>query len=164
MSANLRQSFGKTIFCEDIRPEVGGKFSLMGIYESAMYVHVPFPLVLPKFVLWVQCVVPSETMTEDGKLLVHFPGEEKPVIEADVPAEPLIKQRPKEPHVPEDEDDTQRWDIITLPFALAPVVFKQPGRILVRMHIGKVVVKLGTLLIAPVGTQPLAQVTLPLKS
>ena len=39
-----------TIYCDDIRQEVGGKLSLMGVYNNVMYVQ-QFPVTLPKF--WV---------------------------------------------------------------------------------------------------------------
>lgn len=42
--------FLSTIYCDDIRQEVGGKLSLMGVYNGIMYVQ-QFPLTLPKF--WV---------------------------------------------------------------------------------------------------------------
>lgn len=39
-----------TIYCDDIRQEIGGKLSLMGVYNGVMYVQ-QFPVTLPKF--WV---------------------------------------------------------------------------------------------------------------
>jgi hypothetical protein len=43
------------IFCEDIRAEVGNKFSLMGIFAADIAFPVPAPVILPKFgfVLWM---------------------------------------------------------------------------------------------------------------
>ena len=46
-----RQVF--TTFCDDIRQEIGGKLSYMGVYSSDLYVG-GFPITLPKF-----CVAPS---------------------------------------------------------------------------------------------------------
>ena len=34
---------GYTIFCDDIRQEVGNKTSLMGVYGPEMFVNQPFP-------------------------------------------------------------------------------------------------------------------------
>ena len=42
--------FLSTVYCDDIRQEVGGKLSLMGVYNGVMYVP-QFPATLPK--LWI---------------------------------------------------------------------------------------------------------------
>ncbi len=44
------QPFLSTIYCDDVRQEVGGKLSLIGVYNDVMYVQ-QFPVTLPK--LWV---------------------------------------------------------------------------------------------------------------
>jgi len=44
------QPFLSTIYCDDVRQEVGGKLSLIGVYKDVMYVQ-QFPVTLPK--LWV---------------------------------------------------------------------------------------------------------------
>lgn len=43
------------IFCDDIRVEIGNKYSLMGIFSADIAFSVPGPIVLPKFgiVVWV---------------------------------------------------------------------------------------------------------------
>lgn len=39
-----------TIICDDVRQEIGGKFSLMGIFES---ISAPsFPVIHPRFAVW----------------------------------------------------------------------------------------------------------------
>ena len=40
---------GSVIFCDDIRDEVGGKRSLMGIYDAEMRFSEPSPAALPTF-------------------------------------------------------------------------------------------------------------------
>jgi hypothetical protein len=44
------QPFLSTIYCDDVRQEVGGKLSLIGVYNGVMYVP-QFPVTLPK--LWI---------------------------------------------------------------------------------------------------------------
>jgi len=41
------------IYCDDIRPEVGNKVSLMGVYGSDLIVPA-FPVVLPKLCMYAQ--------------------------------------------------------------------------------------------------------------
>jgi hypothetical protein len=40
---------GYSIFCDDIRNEVGGKLSFIGCYNAVMFVPSQFPCLLPKF-------------------------------------------------------------------------------------------------------------------
>lgn len=39
---------GFTLFCDDIRQEVGGKQTLVGVYNAIIYVFGDFPTVIPK--------------------------------------------------------------------------------------------------------------------
>jgi hypothetical protein len=47
-----------TIFCDDIRHEIGGKISFIGAYSGAMLVS-QFPAVLPKLCLALSIVTPA---------------------------------------------------------------------------------------------------------
>lgn len=55
----------ETVFCDDIREEVGNKRSLMGIYHSEMFVH-DFPTVLPRLCFYVTFTTDIEST--DGKV------------------------------------------------------------------------------------------------
>lgn len=55
-----------TIFCDDLRQEVGNKVSYMGVYQGMMFVEA-FPFVLPKLCAAVTLRVP---MDERPKTLV----------------------------------------------------------------------------------------------
>ncbi len=45
------------MFCDDIRMELGGKFSLMGIYSRELILPMQPPVLIPKFgvVVWLIC-------------------------------------------------------------------------------------------------------------
>lgn len=49
----------ETLFCDDIRREMGGKLSFMGIYSEGLLVPT-FPVTLPKLCLFVKIVTPAE--------------------------------------------------------------------------------------------------------
>ena len=49
-----------TIFCDDIRHEVGGKFSYIGVYSGQMFVP-SFPITLPKLCLAMNVVTSADT-------------------------------------------------------------------------------------------------------
>jgi hypothetical protein len=143
MTVVARQSWGTTIFCDDIRTEVEGKITLVGIYPADMLVHVPFPLVIPKFGMWVRYFEVPGSLTGDGKLYVWLPGDEKASIEADIPMEQLRSSTAPNPD--RDDPDMDLWVHLQMPILLAPLILKQPGRIKVRLHFGETAVRLGTL-------------------
>lgn len=47
-------------FCDDVRQEIGNKFSLMGCYGTDLYVP-SFPITLPKLCVFVNARTPRET-------------------------------------------------------------------------------------------------------
>ncbi|BBI99197.1 hypothetical protein FGKAn22_08900 [Ferrigenium kumadai] len=73
-----------TIYCDDIRLEVGNKQSLMGLYASDLFVH-EFPATLPKLCIVVILVTPIDNplrkltvkVTKDGESLIEAPMTEE---------------------------------------------------------------------------------------
>jgi len=66
-----------SIFCDDIRHEVNGKISLMGIYGNDMYVPV-FPITLPKICAYFELRVPPSDLTSNmDVILTVMKGAEK---------------------------------------------------------------------------------------
>ncbi|TCR63115.1 hypothetical protein [Bosea sp. BK604] len=51
--------YGYSIFCDDIRNEVGGKLSFVGCYNAVMFVPQSFPFVLPKFCVHLHILSPA---------------------------------------------------------------------------------------------------------
>ena len=49
-----------TIFCDDIRQEIGGKLSDIGVYGGQMFVP-SFPITLPKLCLVMSMITPVDT-------------------------------------------------------------------------------------------------------
>ena len=50
--------FVETIYCDDVREELGGKVSYIGVYKSALVVN-DFPALLPKFFVLVNVQAPA---------------------------------------------------------------------------------------------------------
>lgn len=48
-----------TVFSDDLREEVGGKLTVVGVYQSAMLVE-SFPATIAKLSIWMTAVTPSE--------------------------------------------------------------------------------------------------------
>lgn len=72
----------ETIFCDDIRYEVGGKFSLIGIYSGGLLVN-KFPVTLPKLCLLIKAVTPVEIPFVALKLCILIDNEILQEIDAD---------------------------------------------------------------------------------
>lgn len=61
---------GLAIFCDDIRSEMGGKVSYMGIYGQDMVISGPKPTLLPKLSIAAHIQIPSEVVKARLKVSV----------------------------------------------------------------------------------------------
>jgi len=133
---------GWTIFCDDIRPEVGGKFSFMGVYRGIMFVHSDFPVTLPKFGLAIHYRVDfDDARLGDVSVNIFLPGdgEREPSVQAVIPVSKMIVENDPASAV----GDTFRefgFNVI-----LAPLTLKERGRVRVRAVGGAGVIKLGSI-------------------
>ena len=86
---NWPTPYGFTTFCDDIRHEMGGKKTLVGIYAADMNFHGPLPITLPKFCLAIHYFERPGESSDPIKIEVTLPGDEadKPSISADLPVE-----------------------------------------------------------------------------
>lgn len=74
-------------FCDDIRQEIGNKFSLIGCYGSELHV-TPLPSVLPKLCAAIKVYTPIGKPF--AKLIVRILHEGKPIGEVSFPSEGLV--------------------------------------------------------------------------
>lgn len=132
---------GYTIFCDDIRQEVGNKCSLMGVYGPEMYLSQPFPSGLARMGFHVVYKEDLDAPFKDMTLCIFLPGDpdDKPAYKADIERSSMTLQPPDLNLGP-----TARR-MMSLNVLLNPVVLKHEGRIKVRMLVEGEVVKLGTL-------------------
>jgi hypothetical protein len=85
-----------TIFCDDVRLEVGNKFSYMGCYTGQLFVHA-LPLTLPKLCVAMQAVTPAdnpfkqikfhllkgdEILTESVMIVSDMPVPPRPLVQS----------------------------------------------------------------------------------
>ncbi|HEY1543185.1 MAG TPA: hypothetical protein VGG01_12310 [Xanthobacteraceae bacterium] len=77
--------YGFTEFCDDVRQEVGGKFSYIGVYGGNMFIHGPFPITLGKFCLAITLMQLREGFEPNIGLKIFLPGdsEDAPSIDAE---------------------------------------------------------------------------------
>lgn len=94
----MRPVYGTTIFCDDIRREVGGKLTFVGVYTNGLRLHAPYPAMLPKFCMHITVNVDAEDTHEiEGmELRVYLPGDpiETPSFSASIPEVPPPPPRP----------------------------------------------------------------------
>jgi hypothetical protein len=69
------EPYGSTVFCDDIREELHGKLSIIGVYRSGMIFWSPLPALLPKLGIFVTGVFPIGYNVSNPRILVFLPGE-----------------------------------------------------------------------------------------
>ncbi|MGH6824092.1 hypothetical protein [Methyloceanibacter sp.] len=124
MSFDSGPVFGWTIFCDDIRAELGGKFSFMGCYTGNLIVHDKLPLMLPKLGIAITYYERIRGVTDPVKIRVYFPWEKEPVITGDLPVDKFRATL---------ADPDARYHRIDLTFVAAP--FHIPSLGIVRTEV-----------------------------
>jgi hypothetical protein len=145
MSSNP-PNFGFSLFCDDVRQEVGGKLSFMGIYQADMvFPHgTAFPIVVPRFVIVVKYFEVVGAFTDDLFIEIFLP-EDKDT--------PSARQEVKRSEIPRPDnrysvpEDSDRLFVVQVPMVLSPFIIREPGFLRVRMNRGENRLKLGSLLI-----------------
>lgn len=140
--AEIRAStpFGRTIFCDDIRQEVGGKITIIGVYSGVMFVLGEAPYHLPKFCFLVEYAEGKNANSPPIALQIFLPGddEEQPSFSFDLPTPP--NEIENDPFVEEPSYIGMR-----IPVVLSPFEVPSEGVIKVRMKRGDDYISLGSL-------------------
>jgi hypothetical protein len=138
--------YGFTIFCDDIRQEVGGKITYVGAYGGRLLVHGDFPVRLPKFALGITYIQRRASFIQPSKFLVFLPGDsdDQPSIESET-----IPDAVERYGAPAEDVTNSANSILAINsmIVLSPFEMKQPGHIKVRATRGDALVRLGALLI-----------------
>jgi len=119
--------FALTAFCDDIRYEIGGKFSLIGVYHETLIVpSTTFPFTLNRLGLSIAFVEHPSALVEDIEVHVLLPGDvrEKPSF--------AFKIEPREAQpVPDDPEGTRRT--LNVHLMLGPLTIRESGLLKVRV-------------------------------
>ena len=140
MIINPRLPTGHTIFCDDIREEVGGKYSLIGVYSDLLEV-VSFPVVLPQLAFAVTLWESPDDVAEVD-LRITYKAEESEEYEV------LRHMWPASAHgdcASDEEDDSLQVAEMQVFARLTQVPFNGPGRLKVRAYRSRDEIRLGTL-------------------
>ena len=140
-----RVSWGITSFCDDIRFEIGGKITLVGIYQSDLLLpaNTILPAHLPKLALMVRYNELKGSMTEDIDFKVFFPGSADPILTMKAERSSILQT----PVIDPPDDDSEQLYNISFPLILGPLPIVCEGPIKVRAYCGGVVTRLGRLVV-----------------
>lgn len=131
--------FGYSDFCDDIRQELFGKVTLVGIYSGELSIAGTPPVTLPKFVIFAHYFERPEDGAVPLQLRVYLPGDpdDEPTTRIDIPA--------RNHHTPDYLRGEDVRASMHFAHAFTPLVVTQPGAIRVRMQRGEDIVRLGSL-------------------
>lgn len=132
--------FGFTVFCDDIRDEVGGKTSLMGRYVGSMNIAAAAPesgatFALPKFGAATQIMIPKEYKTSHVRVALTLDRKDQPPqLLAEVTIDP-----------PDLSDTEMDVAVFGVNFIIAPLVLQSDCIIRARGYLDGLEVKAGSL-------------------
>jgi hypothetical protein len=142
--AQSPDAFGSTIFCDDIRTEVDGKYSFIGVYPGGLRVPT-FPTVLPKFGIGVSFWQRRSAFRVQLSFRVYFPGDEdeKPSVEAKLEAEGTPEELASS--IPEGPAANEGFIVMRANIILTGMLLKAPGALKSRVLRDGVLVPIGSL-------------------
>lgn len=120
----------QTIFCDDIRHEIGGKISYIGVYSSSMYVK-KFPAILPKIGLSVKVISPVAHPLRTMTLRVLKDEEMLQTIELN---EIQLKEASQDVSEQDQKQGTQRVQIAQFILIFSPLEIAAPCTLRVRVQ------------------------------
>ena len=116
-----------TTFCDDIRYELGGKHSLIGVYrDSLVFTEGAFPITIPKLALSVTFIEHPTAPVGDSEIVVLMPGlpPDPPAFSFKVPTLGVTA-------IPDAGEHTRRT--LNFHIMLGPLTIKESGPIKVRL-------------------------------
>lgn len=118
-----------TIFSDDVRHEIGGKVSYIGVYAGKL-LAASFPVVLPKLCLTLRITTPSSKPFQ--KLIAKIYKDDELIAEGELP--PADLQMQSDVEETENPSSVKKLRAIQMGFAFAPFVIDEPCFIRVRVE------------------------------
>ncbi len=137
---------GFSIFCDDIRDEVSGKKSLIGVYDGAMMIANPAPVIIPQLCVLTTMWFDDEMLQKKVTLKIIFEDEnfveqEIAAMETELPAD--VSQEGLD--LLFSDKDGARSPQLKSEARIANLVLTNNGRIKVRLYVDDYVFALGSL-------------------
>lgn len=139
-------AFGYTIFCDDVREEVGGKLTYVGVYAGHLFVTTEFPLTLAKLCLVIHYMEAVEA-PKVGELRIRITfvpdgAEQREISESRID---MLRVREDAGSGLAPDSEVLRLVLIN---SMTPATFETPGMIRVRAYRGDDELRLGALRIS----------------
>jgi hypothetical protein len=138
----MKSPYGTTIFCDDIRDELDGKKTYVGVYFGDMVLHGAFPAVIPKFALAITYLEPLADPVSMVNIKVFVPGDGDNgdvAVDVDLPPDRL------EEVGPEDIDPNAQYRVHLMHFRISPFVISKRGYVKVRAYVKGKEIRLGSI-------------------
>jgi hypothetical protein len=120
----------QTLFCDDIRHEVGGKLSYIGVYSGALFV-TSFPVSLPKLCLALSVITPMERPLRS--LSIRVMKDDAVLAEATPEDSQLVNATESLAELPDDERK-ERVQVLKSHFVFSPLHLEGPCTLRVRVQ------------------------------
>lgn len=130
----MKEPYGITIFCDDIRDEVSNKKTLVGVYSGELILAGELPALIPTFGLSIKYLEPLLMPVEPVNIKVFVPSENEEadvLIDVDLPSDRL--QHPSE----SKGDPLAEYRAHLLYLRISPLVIKSIGHMKVRAYLGE---------------------------
>lgn len=147
--SKLNSRYIHAIFCDDVRTEIGGKLSLMGLYQGSVHLSAPaLPIVMPKICVLVEARTPSTDPFQKLHIRVLF--DENVLAEGDFAFDQL-----------QAANTSEEINYIThgIIFTIQPFVIEREGVLRVRAETEHGEIKAGGIKIEPTVTGSSSSVT-----
>lgn len=135
----FEHSYGYTVFCDDIRFELDGKLSFIGVYVNDLIVNGPFPMHIPKFALGISYFEEKDVFVDDIIIRVFISEQ------ADDDGEKIIEQIFFRKDMLPLPDQSMKGHKIFSPIIIVGFVLPYPGFLKVRAFCGSTVTPIGSL-------------------
>jgi hypothetical protein len=142
------ETYGYTIFCDDIRVEVGNRLTFVGVYAAGPIIAPSFPHFIPRLAMYVVYMQRRPNVIPPSKVLLFLPGatDDNPSVHFEVPAD-AAGQAAKANAAPGDQSfhGEDVYMAMGFPFGILNLHILQPGAIKLRAVRGDRLVRLGGL-------------------
>ena len=134
--------YGHTIFCDDIRREIGGKHTYVGVYTTDLILNVPPPAILSKLSMAIYYHEHKGESSDAVEVRVYMPGDQD-----DTPSVSALLPGGFRDEIPVIEEYAQADSIVSMIayLNLSPIEIRQEGLIRVRAYRNDDEIRLGSL-------------------
>jgi hypothetical protein len=108
-------------FCDDVRHEVGGKISLMGVYTGSLIFH-QYPFTLSTLSVVMRLSYPIEKKVESLKFLITDENSNEFVNEV---SQEVLKQNYKDLQIARESDEKARYQIFNTIIKINSIEFTE---------------------------------------